>query len=104
MEKSQNSGNQGFSYYFCLMIEGFGSIPLTKTDPDPIGLKTYGSGSATLPCSVSVKVFIFRQTQTLWQGNINFRIFFVFVKFFGVGLLGSECFKIVKQTQTYPWL
>jgi len=31
-KKSQNSGNQGFSYYFCLMIEGsgYGSIPLTN--------------------------------------------------------------------------
>ncbi len=29
---SQNSRNQGFSYYFCMMIEGFGSgsIPLTN--------------------------------------------------------------------------
>jgi hypothetical protein len=25
-KKSQNSRNQGFSYYFCLMIEGSGSI------------------------------------------------------------------------------
>ncbi len=31
-KKSQNSRNQGFSYYFCLMIEGSGSgsIPLTN--------------------------------------------------------------------------
>ncbi len=28
-KKSQNSRNQGFSYFFCLMIEGSGSIPLT---------------------------------------------------------------------------
>jgi hypothetical protein len=30
--KSQNSRNQGFSYYFCVMIEGSGSgsIPLTN--------------------------------------------------------------------------
>ncbi len=34
-KKSQNSRNQGFSYYFCLMIQGSGR------------LKTYGSGSAT---------------------------------------------------------
>jgi hypothetical protein len=27
---SQNSRNQGFSYYICLMIEGSGSIPLTN--------------------------------------------------------------------------
>ncbi len=39
-KKSQNSRNQGFSYYFCMMIEGSGvgsgSIPLTN-----------GSGSGT---------------------------------------------------------
>ncbi len=31
-KKSQNSKNQGFPYYFCLLIEGFGSgsIPLTN--------------------------------------------------------------------------
>ncbi len=29
-KKSQNSMNQGFSYYFCLMIEGSGSVPLTN--------------------------------------------------------------------------
>jgi hypothetical protein len=27
-KKSQTSRNQGFSYYFCLVIEGSGSIPL----------------------------------------------------------------------------
>jgi hypothetical protein len=27
---SQNSRNQGFSFYFCMMIEGSGSIPLTS--------------------------------------------------------------------------
>ncbi len=45
IKNSQNSKNQGFSYYFCLMIEGSGSVPLTNgsgsrrpkthTDPDP---------------------------------------------------------------------
>jgi hypothetical protein len=29
-KKSQNSRNQGFSYYFCLMKEGSGSVPLTN--------------------------------------------------------------------------
>jgi hypothetical protein len=28
--ESQNSRNQGFSYYFCMMTEGSGSIPLTN--------------------------------------------------------------------------
>jgi hypothetical protein len=28
-KKSQNSRDQGFSYYFCLMIEGSGSVTLT---------------------------------------------------------------------------
>ncbi len=29
-KESQNSRNQGFSYYFCMMIEGSGSIPPTS--------------------------------------------------------------------------
>jgi hypothetical protein len=29
-KESQNNRNQGFSYYFCMMIEGSGSIPLTS--------------------------------------------------------------------------
>jgi hypothetical protein len=29
-KESQNSKNQGFSYNFCMMIEGSGSIPLTS--------------------------------------------------------------------------
>jgi hypothetical protein len=37
IKKSQNSRNQGFSYYCCLMIEGSGSVPRTVT--------TNGSGS-----------------------------------------------------------
>ncbi len=44
-KESQNSRNQGFSYYFCMMTEGSGSIPKTNgsgsgrpkdpVDPDP---------------------------------------------------------------------
>jgi hypothetical protein len=30
IKKSQNSRNQGFSYYFCLVIEGAGSVPRTN--------------------------------------------------------------------------
>jgi hypothetical protein len=45
---SQNSRNQGFSYYSCLMTEGSGSIPLTNGSGSRRP-KTYGSGSATLP-------------------------------------------------------
>ncbi len=28
--KSQNGRNQGFPYYFCLMTEGSGAVPLTN--------------------------------------------------------------------------
>ncbi len=49
-KKSQNSRNQCFSRYFCLMIEGF----ISGSGSDPGGPKTCGfygsgSGSATLP-------------------------------------------------------
>jgi hypothetical protein len=47
-KKSQNSKNQGFSYYCCLMIEGYGSIPLTNDPGSPKTCGSGGSGSATL--------------------------------------------------------
>jgi hypothetical protein len=52
-KKSQNSRNQNFSYYFCLMIEGYGSgaVPLTNVSGSVLLPKKYGangSGSATL--------------------------------------------------------
>jgi hypothetical protein len=43
-KQSQNSRNQGFSYYFCLMIEGSGSEPgpyLSLTNPYPGDPNTY---------------------------------------------------------------
>ncbi len=46
IKKSQNRRNEGFCYFFCLMIEGSGagSVPyLVLKDPDPEGPKTYGS-------------------------------------------------------------
>jgi hypothetical protein len=56
VKKVKKSRNQGFSYYFCMMIEasgiGSGFIPLTNgsgfRSRRP---KTYGSGSATLVSS-----------------------------------------------------
>jgi hypothetical protein len=49
-KESQNSRNQGFSYYFCMMIEGSGSgsIPLTSGSGSGSGRPSGGSGSATL--------------------------------------------------------
>ncbi len=44
----RNGGNQGFSYNFCLMIEGSGAGSVPRTRPDPGCPKTYESGSATL--------------------------------------------------------
>ncbi len=50
IKKSQNSRNQGFSYYFCLLIEGSGSVPLTNGSRS-----RSGSGSATLPPGISYR-------------------------------------------------
>ncbi len=52
-KKSQNSRNKGFPYYFCLMMEGSGSVLPTNGDPalDPGGPKNYrssGSGFRSL--------------------------------------------------------
>ncbi len=48
IKKSLNSRNQGFYYYFCLMIEGSGAVPLTNgSGAESRRPKTYGSGSAT---------------------------------------------------------
>jgi hypothetical protein len=71
--KSQNSRNQGYSYFFCLMMEdyfclmmmegsGSGSIPLTNgSGAGSRRPKTYGSGfgsrSATLKNTLSFSLF-----------------------------------------------
>jgi len=56
-KESQNSRNQGFSYYFCMMIEGSGSRPgsgsgsrpVSETGSIPLNSGSgFGSGSATL--------------------------------------------------------
>ncbi len=55
-KESQNSRNQGFSLYFCMMIEGM--------DPDPEGPKTYGSngsGFGTLPKTLHLSSFLLPQ-------------------------------------------
>jgi hypothetical protein len=45
----ENSRNQCFSYYFCLMIEESGSVSLTNPDPDRGGPKTFGPGPGPDP-------------------------------------------------------
>ncbi len=52
----QNSRNQGFSYYFCMIIEGPGSITLTN-----------GSGSATLSLCLYEKYLHFQ-----FKANLHF--------------------------------
>ncbi len=47
-KKSQNSRNQGFSYYFCLTEDPEPDPYLWLTDPEPGGPKAYGSVSAAL--------------------------------------------------------
>jgi hypothetical protein len=55
IKKSQNKRNQGFSYYFCFMIEGLGSGSRTKGSGSgaPKTYGSYGSGSATLVSTLS---------------------------------------------------
>jgi hypothetical protein len=52
--KSQNSKNQGFSYYFCLMMKGSGSGSVLVTNPDadadPGGPIKYGSEKSGIFC------------------------------------------------------
>ncbi len=60
-KKSQNRRNQGFSYYFCLMIEGSGSgiIPylwLMDPNPDPGGPKTYGSATLHITSGILIRI------------------------------------------------
>ncbi len=52
IRKSQNSMNQGISYYFCSMIVGSGFAPLTYGSGSRRS-KTYGSGSASQLQSLS---------------------------------------------------
>jgi hypothetical protein len=55
---SKNSRNKGFSYFFCLMLDGSGSVQI-MTYLDPEGPKTYGSesGSTTLLAIVLFLLF-----------------------------------------------
>ncbi len=64
-KESPNSRNQGFFYYFCMMIEGSGSIPLTS-----------GSGSER-PKNMWIRWIRIRNTDTKYQVSVidkkNFR-------------------------------
>ncbi len=65
-KKSKRSRNQGFAYYFCLMMEGSGSVSLTNgsgssrmtlvsflLDPGPCELNQFGSGSEIFPSVIN---------------------------------------------------
>ncbi len=75
-KESQNSRNQGFSYYFCMMIEGSGSIPLTNGSgsrrPKNLWIR---SGFGTLVFS-AVPFFLFLSMRT----NCNLNLFWFFMK------------------------
>jgi hypothetical protein len=81
IKKSQNRRNQGFSYYFYLMI--WKDLCLTDPDADPEGRKTYGSygsGSATLiftKCFAKAPFSTFSHAHHYLEGNafFSFRIF-----------------------------
>ncbi len=71
---------QGFSYYFCMIIEGSGSragsgsIRLWLVDPDPGGQKTrgsgsvFGSGSGTLFETLGFSKFLVYHKIVFWSG------------------------------------
>jgi hypothetical protein len=66
-KESQNRRNQGFTYYFCIMIEGSGSVSIPLTSGFGSGRpKTCGSigsgsssGSGTLYCTKSLQFHVF---------------------------------------------
>ncbi len=61
--------NQGFSYYFCLSIEGSG-FRTSLMDPDPGGPKAYGSGSGSGPATLAGTV----HTHWVRQGYLAFAV------------------------------
>jgi hypothetical protein len=62
-KKSRNSRNQGFSYYFCLMMEVSGAIPLTN-----------GSGSGR-PKIFRIRYSACQTSQSLSSGNFRWKIY-----------------------------
>jgi len=74
------SRNKVFSYYFCLMIEGSGSVPRTNGSGSgsrkPKTIVSYGSGSATLLLGnlffLPALVFIWRTNNHFFISKCNF--------------------------------
>jgi hypothetical protein len=75
---SQNSRNQGFSYYICLMIEGSESIPLTDGSgsgwPKNTWIRIRNSGKVfsytvvgTIHCSFLLCFEIYLMRQSLYR-------------------------------------
>ncbi len=103
LKKSQNSINQGFSYFFCLVKEGSGSesgsIPLTNgSGLDPGGPKiyrSYGSGSGTLIKSI----FAPPCHQWIWN-NLLWNV--KFLPFISVSLtLQARTIRVWEQLNTF---
>jgi hypothetical protein len=79
-KKSQNSRNQGFSYYFSLMIEGSGSragsgsyLGRMDPDPDPGGLKTCGSATLvrSIRIAIGLRLFGLKAKRHLWDKPVK---------------------------------
>ncbi len=65
-KESQNSRNQGFSYYFCMMIEGSGFRSRTGSGPIPL---TSGSGSGSgRPENMWIRI---RIRNTAWKVKLS---------------------------------
>ncbi len=82
-KKSQNSGNQGFSYYFCLMIEESGSesrrpknlrIRIRNTDQNK-GYRKFiilFRGTKKISSFGSLNWIYYKKKHLLWSWNISF--------------------------------
>ncbi len=68
-KESQNSRNQGFSYYCCMMIEGSGSRAGYGSGSIPL---TSGSGSGSRrPKNMWIRWIRIRNTEENYEGNFS---------------------------------
>ncbi len=102
-KKSQNSRNQGFSYYFWLMIEGSGSR----------SKKTYGCNTAVtwtidwILCVILIRSS-YNQMRSFWNKSSNNRLNYSFLSGcsnwgLGVAVVSMPACRKVRFPAGHPW-